>query len=136
MQKAMNAAEQLVFVIDDEQAICQVLTLTLVRRGFRVETFPTAKAALAALDHEAPALIFLDMALSQSDAIDVLNGLGHRGYRGTVYLMSGGRFELLEAVHRLGARQGIKLANPLQKPFRASDILAALDTHISTAQPG
>ena len=132
----MHINEQLVFVIDDEPAICQVLTLTLARRGFRVDTFPNAKSALAALDREAPSLIFLDMALSQSDAIDVLNGLGQRDYRGTVYLMSGGRFELLEAVHRLGARQGVKLANPLQKPFRASDILAALDAHMSAAQPG
>jgi hypothetical protein len=43
---------------------------------------------------------------------------------------------LLEAVHRLGQRRGVRLANPLQKPFRASDILAALDARLSTAQSG
>jgi hypothetical protein len=59
----------------------------------------------------------LDVALLQSDAIDVLRGLGERRYGGTVQLMSGGRPSLLEAVRRIGVRHGIKLATPLNKPF-------------------
>lgn len=52
-------------------------------------------------------MIFLDVALINSDAIDVLNGLGKRKYRGLVHLMSGGRAALLEAVQRLGVRNGV-----------------------------
>lgn len=115
------------FVIDDDASIVDLVSDALAARDFSIEGFTTAKPALAALgpDHH-PAIIFLDVALLHSDAIDVLIGLGEENYTGVVVLMSAGRPQLIEAVQRLGTRHGVKLAPPLAKPIEREAILQAL----------
>ncbi len=110
------------FVVDDEDGICKLITMTLATMGVASEKFHTAPDAVAALDGGLPAIIFLDVALKKSDAIDVIRGLGERGYRGIVQLMSGSNVELLEDVRRIGARHGLIMRPPLTKPFRAESI--------------
>ena len=117
---------QLAFVIDDEVAIRQLVATTLAERGYKTESFVTAKDALVAFGCNHPAVIFLDVALLQSDAIDVLIGLGAQKYSGIVNLMSGGRPELVEAVRRLGTRHGVTLAPALNKPFGRAALVQAL----------
>ena len=104
-------------VIDDDAGLRQSIATTLTQLGMKVATFEMAKEALASLDESHPVVIFLDVALLRSDAIDVLRGLGERRYGGTVQLMSGGRPSLLQAVQRIGVRHGIKVAAPLNKPL-------------------
>ena len=88
------------FIIDDEEGICRLITLTLAALGVKSEFFHTAGEACAAIEHRRPALIFLDIALKGSDAIDVLRELGEKSYTGTVQLMSGSNQALLEDVRR------------------------------------
>jgi EAL domain-containing protein (putative c-di-GMP-specific phosphodiesterase class I)/ActR/RegA family two-component response regulator len=109
-------------VVDDEDGICQLVMLTLATMGIEAKKFHGAADAVAALDHELPAIIFLDVALQKSDAIDVIRGLGERGYGGVVQLMSGSNADLLEDVRRVGARHGLNMRPPLSKPFRADSI--------------
>jgi len=111
----------LAFVIDDEQGICLAISLALKKLGLAVATFDNAKAALAALDGRAPEIIFLDIALKQSDAIDVIKGLGERRYAGIVQLMSGNP-RLLEAIQRVAERDRLNIRAPLPKPFRAEAV--------------
>jgi FixJ family two-component response regulator len=117
----------LAYVIDDEAAICQVVAATLNGLGLESESFHTADEALAALEHGLPAVIFLDVALLQSDAIDVIHGLGERSYRGSVHLMSGGNASLVEAVARIGARSGLTFGPPLNKPFRRETLVQLVE---------
>src|SRR5689334_9216834 len=70
------------FVVDDEDGICKVVAMTLVGMGIETEKFHAARTALAALEQRPPAIIFLDVALAGSDAVDVIRGLGERGYGG------------------------------------------------------
>src|SRR5262245_2394769 len=97
------------FIIDDEEGICRLITLTLAALGVKSEFFPTAGEACAALEHRRPALIFLDIALKGSDAIEVLRKLGEKSYTGTVQLMSGSNQLLLEDVRRVGIRHGLNM---------------------------
>jgi DNA-binding NtrC family response regulator len=121
-----STAAPLAFVIDDEVRICEFVAATLTEHGIRVDTFHTAKTALAAIESSCPAVIFLDVALSQSDAIDVLRGLGKCRYAGLVQLMSGGTPSLLAAIRRIGAREGIALGEPLKKPVTREAIVQFL----------
>jgi CheY-like chemotaxis protein len=118
----LGSASPHAFVVDDEDGICQVIMMTLATMGVAAEKFHTARDAVAALDRRLPAIIFLDVALEKSDAIDVIRGLGERGYGGIVQLMSGSNVELLEDVRRIGARHGLNMRPPLSKPFRAAAI--------------
>jgi EAL domain-containing protein (putative c-di-GMP-specific phosphodiesterase class I)/ActR/RegA family two-component response regulator len=110
------------FVVDDEPGICKVVSLTLSSMGVESESFHTARNAIEALETRTPAIIFLDVALEGSDAIDVIRGLGEQGYQGVVQLMSGTNIQLLEDVARVGQRHGLNMRPPLAKPFRAEAI--------------
>ena len=57
------------FVVDDEEGICKLISMTLATMGIASEKFHTAPEAVAALDKGLPAIIFLDVALKKSDAL-------------------------------------------------------------------
>lgn len=114
------------FVIDDEVGICKFLSTALGRLGLVAESFHTADAAIAALERCKPEIVFLDIALGGSDAVDVIRALGEKRYAGIVQLMSGAKSALLEDVHRIGALHGLNMCPPLQKPFRSDAIQRAV----------
>jgi EAL domain-containing protein (putative c-di-GMP-specific phosphodiesterase class I)/FixJ family two-component response regulator len=124
------------FVIDDEVGICKVIAMTLAGMGVEAECFHTAREAIAALEQRSPAIIFLDVALDGSDAIDVIRGLGEQGYAGVVQLISGSNIALLEDVARVGARHGLNMRPPLEKPFRAEAIRNVVSSVHYEHRPG
>jgi DNA-binding NtrC family response regulator len=125
--EAASPLERRAYVIDDDPGICNFVRETLVGLGISSESFHTAKEALAAFDHDRPALILLDVALLQSDAIDVVHGLNARAYGGIVHLMSGGNPSLVKAVERIGARKGLRFGVPLSKPVRREAIVTLIE---------
>jgi EAL domain-containing protein (putative c-di-GMP-specific phosphodiesterase class I)/FixJ family two-component response regulator len=110
------------FIIDDEEGICSFISMTLATLGLVAKSFNVAGDAVAALEHGHPEIVFLDIALGASDAVEVIRALGEKRYTGTVQLMSGAKSPLLEDVQRIGAWHGLNMCPPLQKPFRAKDI--------------
>jgi CheY-like chemotaxis protein len=113
-------------VIDDEKDIRDLVATTLSQLGIESAAFSTAKPAVASIDQRWPAIIFLDVALEQSDAYDVIRGLSEKHYDGIVQLMSSGRPWLLEALQRLAKRHGLTLCPPVQKPVRDETIRAVI----------
>lgn len=124
---------ELALVIDDDATMREFITTTLAQLGMQSRGYITAKQALASIESCHPAIIFLDVALLSSDAIDVIRGLSERRYGGVVQLMSGGRPSLLQAIARIGARHGMRLAPPLGKPFEREAIVAVVE---SVRRPG
>lgn len=129
-----RAQSPMIFVIDDEDAICDIVSAAFTKLGIATKKFHTAKAAFAELENSHPPVILLDVALAQSDAIDVIHGLSARRYAGVVHVMSGARTDLVNAVQRIGAREGLTFGAPLYKPFRVADI-TALGNGILAAAP-
>jgi DNA-binding NtrC family response regulator len=118
----VRTAAPFALIVDDQQAVCQTIAIVLDGLGVESANCQTAKSAIDSLDRRRPEIIFLDMCLEESDAMDVIKGLGEKHYTGIVQLMSGGKLPLLEAVLRIAARNGLVLRPPLQKPFRAGAI--------------
>jgi len=108
-------------VVEDDDAVRAAITLAL--RDFEVEAadFASTSEVLDTCERVAPDIIFLDIALRDFDAIDVIRALGNDGYRGAVQLVSG-HHALLDEVQRIGAGNGLTMLEPVRKPFRASDI--------------
>jgi EAL domain-containing protein (putative c-di-GMP-specific phosphodiesterase class I) len=123
------------FVIDDEEDICRFVAMALTNLGLVVESYHTAAQALSALERGHPEIVFLDIALKGSDAIDVLRILGQRRYSGVVQLMSGSNTDLLEDVRRVGARHGLVMRAPLQKPFRLEAVRKSITSAHFDGQP-
>src|SRR5262245_55871333 len=107
------------FVIDDEAGICKYVSIALGQLGLAAESFHTAAAAMPAFERAKPEIVFLDIDLGGTDAIDVIRALGEMRYAGIVQLMSGAKSALLDDVHRIGALRGLNMSQPLQKPFRS-----------------
>jgi DNA-binding NtrC family response regulator len=113
-------------VIDDARDICELVAATLGQLGIDSATFSAAKPAVAAIDRRWPMIIFLDVALEQSDAYDVIRGLSEKHYDGAVQLMSSAKPWLLQAVQRLATRHGLTLCPPIQKPVKDATIRAVI----------
>ncbi len=123
------------FVVDDEPGIQNIIALAAKGFGMRVECFANAAKAIAALDRFNPSLVFLDVSLEGSDAIDVIRGFGAAGYRGAVQLMSGKDPVTIEEVRRVGERHSLVMLPPLHKPFRLEKLRMLIDVHLKSPVP-
>lgn len=113
-----------VFVVDDEPELRRMIVSALGHLQRSPKEFASADDLVLGLRVDQPKLIFLDVALDGSDAIDVIRQLGAVGYGGAVQLMSGGDTTLLTEVEKVGKRHGLVMLSPLQKPFRLEAIRA------------
>lgn len=116
------------FVLDDEAAIGRFVARALRNFGvIEVEQFIDLPSMTAALAERAPSLIFLDISLGSSDAIEAIRQLSTMNYRGVVQLMSGTNAFLLEDVRLIGERHGLRMRQAITKPFRVDAIKAIIE---------
>ena len=127
---ARPAQRRRCFVVEDEPAIRQVFYAAL---GSEMDLggFSSAQELLDAWRPDHPDIIFLDIALDRSDAIDVIRALATRKYRGAVQIVSGRDRILLDQVKRVGEQHGLTMLPPLQKPFRAAQLQALVQDHFA-----
>lgn len=124
LRKAPTQIDALV-VEDDEDTRIEVSGV-LEGLGLTVSAFGNAAEALAAIDAGSPRIVFLDIALEQSDAVDVIKGLGARKFPGAVQLFSS-HPRLLEAMQRIALRYQLKLVRPpLAKPLGRETIVGVV----------
>jgi EAL domain-containing protein (putative c-di-GMP-specific phosphodiesterase class I)/CheY-like chemotaxis protein len=118
------------FIVEDEPAIRKVFYAAL---GSEMDLggFSSAQELLDAWRPDHPDIIFLDIALDRSDAIDVIRALATRKYRGAVQLVSGRDRILLDQVKRVGEQHGLTMLPPLQKPFRAAQLQALVQNYFA-----
>ena len=110
------------FIVDDEPAIQSLLSNALVQFDFHVESFNSAQTALTALKRTRPHLVFLDVSLEGSDAVDVIRGLEEARFAGKVQLVSGTHQKTLDDLRLIGERHALSMLPPLQKPFRIQQV--------------
>ena len=65
-----------ILVVDDEQNICEVITMALRYQGFTAETAATGREAIAAVTRFKPHLIVLDVMLGDMEGFEVAERLG------------------------------------------------------------
>jgi DNA-binding NtrC family response regulator len=111
-------------IVEDDDAVRAVIVLALRDFDVVAPNFMSAAQVSEACDRLAPDVVFLDIALRQFDAIDVVRALGSEGYRGVVQLISGHQM-LLHVVRRIGERSGLTMLEPMAKPFHASALRRA-----------
>ena len=119
---AGKSATAFCLIVDDEKGIRSLIARSLRNHHVMTEGCGDAQSALEALKLRTPDLIFLDVTLERSDAIDVIRGLGELKFRGPVQLMSGRDVRLLEEIKRVGEKYQLTMLPVLQKPFRGEAI--------------
>jgi len=126
---SVQTAGRYCIIVDDDPGICRALSFTLRKLGFDTSDVASPAALDAALQERVPELVFLDLGLGQSGALDVLPILAEHGFTGVVQLMSGRSQDVLDEVAAVGERYGLNMLPALPKPFRmgvVKDLVASL----------
>jgi FixJ family two-component response regulator len=129
---------RLAFVLDDEARLGTAICKVLAGIGIEARQFVDPAACLSALESCNPDLILLDLALGQSDAIEVIHALEDRDFTGRVMLISGRDIGTLLEVEQVGKAHGLSMLPSLPKPFRIADIRNCLEPApaLQPEQPG
>ena len=113
---------RLAFVLDDEARLGLALCKVLASIGIDARQFVNPAEFLSELEPCNPDLVFLDLALGQSDAIEVIHQLEARKFKGRVMLISGRDIGTLLEVERIGKSHGLSMLPSLPKPFHTAAI--------------
>ncbi len=109
-------------VIDDDPDICALISHVLGKIGITSMGLSSATALAGALETLTPSIVFLDVTLDRSDAIDGIRILRQSQFSGAVQLISGKDPELLNDIRAVGERNGLTMLEPLRKPFRSEHL--------------
>jgi len=106
------AQEPIVYVIDDDESIRELLTWLMKRNAIRTEAFPNAKAFLKAYRPGAPGCLILDLYMPGMSGLDLQQYLKEAGIEMPVIFLSG-RADVPKAV--LAVKSGA--IDFIEKPF-------------------
>jgi EAL domain-containing protein (putative c-di-GMP-specific phosphodiesterase class I)/FixJ family two-component response regulator len=118
---------RLAFVLDDDAKVGAVICKMLTALGVSNRHFADPLEFLTEVRVSKPELVLLDLALGQSDAVDVIRKLEVLKFPGRVLLVSGRDVTILSEAERIGRSHGLRMLPPLQKPMRIADIAGRLD---------
>ena len=122
-------------IIEDEAAIRSLILRSLSDHGITASEFGDVQGAIASLAKDQPKVIFLDVSLEDSDAIDAIRELAKRKFSGTVQLISGQSAGTLAEIKKIGERHGLRMSPPIGKPFTADAIDRVIAQEESLAGP-
>jgi two-component system response regulator FixJ len=119
----MEIQERLVHIIDDHADVRTSLTALLTIHGFRVLSYDSAKAFLAAAEEPRPSVVVMDLRMPDMDGLEALSLLKKRDQNFSVILMSAhGDVSSAVSSLKLGA------VDFLQKPFSEQTLLSTVAT--------
>src|ERR1700726_2950750 len=115
------------YVLDDEAPIGALVCQVLARCGFAPQQFTSPAPFFVEFKKASPDLVVLDLALGESDAVEVIRRLDILDFKGKVLLISGRDEATLKEIAQIGERHGLAMLLPLTKPFRVSELKSRLD---------
>ena len=115
-----------VFIVDDDAAIRDALSLLLSLRGYRTATFASAEDALAALDGASAGCVVADIKMPGMSGIELQQAMRERGLAlPIVFITAHGDVATARAAFRADA------LDFLEKPFDDRAAVAAVDAGLA-----
>src|SRR3954452_1100310 len=122
-EKAVSRGE--IFVVDDDPAVRDTLSLVLSAGGYQVICFADGAALLAVARSRTPAAILLDVHIPGKSGLDILKELHGEDYPAPIFMISGkGDISMAGSGTKSGA------LDSSEKPFRGSELVARLNEAI------
>jgi FixJ family two-component response regulator len=119
------AARGEIFVVDDDPAVRETLSVVLSAGGYEVICFADGAALLAVARSRTPACILLDVHIPGKSGLDILKELRGEDYPAPIFMISGqGDITMAVSAIKNGALDFI------EKPFRGGEIVARLNEAI------
>jgi FixJ family two-component response regulator len=114
-----------IFIVDDDPAIRQMLSIVFSQAGFHATCFAEGAALLASTRTVVPACIILDVNIPGRSGLDILKQLNAEDYPAPIFVISGeGDIPMAVAAIRNGALDFI------EKPFRAAAVVSQVKESI------
>jgi FixJ family two-component response regulator len=114
-----------IFVVDDDPAVRETLSMVLSAGGYQVICFADGAALLVVARSRTPSCILLDVNIPGKSGLDILKELHGEDYPAPIFMISGqGDIAMAVDAIKSGALDFI------EKPFRGSEIVARLDEAI------
>ena len=114
-----------IFVVDDDPAVRETLSMVLTAGGYKVICFADGAALLAVARGRTPSCILLDVNIPGKSGLDILRELHGEEYPAPIFMISGqGDIAMAVSAIKNGALDFI------EKPFRGSEIVGRLDEAI------
>ena len=113
-------------VVDDDVRMTRFVALTAMQLGLDTTQINAPRQALEAFISHRPDVTLLDVFMPELDGIDVLHEILLTGIPTQIILTSGGDEGLLKVAREAAQFHGVLDAIVLAKPFRRTELLAAL----------
>src|SRR5215831_9821087 len=114
-----------IFVVDDDPAVRDTLSMVLSAGGYEAICFADGAALLTVARSRTPAAILLDVHIPGKSGLDILKELHGEDYPAPIFMISGqGDIAMAVGAIKSGALDFI------EKPFRGSEIVARLNEAI------
>lgn len=117
-------------IVDDDPEVGAFVQKVAESLGYDFSFTDSADAFRMRYRSFRPDVVILDLAMPDSDGIELLRFLAEEDCRSSVLLMSGLDASMREAALHLGTARGLRMEGSIPKPVRAStlrSLLAALD---------
>lgn len=114
-----------VLVIDDDEAVCELIVTVAESAGFEATSASTPDAIEAAIEGEFDVVV-LDLTLGLVDGIEVMSVLGSRHRGLPIILVSGADQSLLESAGRIAELHKLRVIGTFSKPFSLDVLRAAM----------
>ncbi len=125
----MENAESVVFVVDDDEAICRSLGLLIEDIGLEVKAFTSAQHFLSAYDPAQPGCLVLDVRMSGMSGLELQSRLNELGITIPTIIMTGhGDVPMAVEAMKAGALDFV------EKPFRDQVLLDSIQKAIALDQ--
>jgi FixJ family two-component response regulator len=117
----MTDVEATVFVVDDDEAICEALKSLISSVGLEVETYASAREFLESRGPDVPGCLVLDVRLPGLSGLDLQSELANANIHTPIIFITGhGDIPMTVRAMKAGAVEF------LTKPFREQDLLDAI----------
>jgi len=113
-------------VIDDDDEICRFVRTVAEMERFEVGTATDSETFRVLYKETSPHIVILDLAIPQTDGIELLRFLATENSPSYIFIMSGFDPRVRDAAERLGHEHGLNMAGLIPKPVRAMDLRALL----------
>jgi FixJ family two-component response regulator len=111
-----------IFVVDDDPAVRETLSIVLSTGGYEVICFADGAALLAVARNRTPACILLDVHIPGKSGLDILKELHGEDYPAPIFIISGqGDIAMAVTAIKSGALDFI------EKPFKGNELVARLE---------
>jgi len=121
MRSKQEKENKLIFVVEDEPDIQELIAINLKKSGYRVETFARSGPMFSTLEKRIPDLLLLDLMLPDQDGLDVCKILKNsEKYAGIPIIMVTAKTEEVDVV--LGLELGAD--DYICKPFSPREMVA------------